>query len=187
MTLKEYHKVDLETGIVIDTCLFDDEIDIIPDDVKLGWGGDKGFHNPKWDLVANEWVESLSFAEILAPKIQHKINELSDQCNAAIENGYDYNGDFFQFNMKDQSNFNQQLSLLLLDPTITEVLWKTENNGVKMFTREVFIQACKYGETHKRNNIGHYWQLKQYIYTHAFESHEELEAIDYSFVVPPTV
>jgi len=182
MALKEFHKIDLQTGIVIDTCLFDDEIQQIPSDCKLGWG--EGFHKPLWDFVENKWIEGLSFNKVLEPKRQAKVEEISNQCNEAIENGFEYEGDLFQFNMKDQSNFNQQLSLLLLDPSITGVQWKTENNGIKLFSKEKFILVCKQGENHKRKSIGRYWQLKQYILSTTFESADELESIDFSFSIP---
>lgn len=191
--LKEYHKIDLQTGERLDVLLFDTEkiekdgtitLVPLPEDLRLGWDFNNALYNPIWDLTLEKWVESLTFNEILEPKRLLKVNELSYQCNEFIENGYMYNGDFFQFNMKDQSNFNQQLSLLLLDVSIVEIVWKTENNGVKVLTREDFIQTCMSGESHKRNTIGRYWSLKQYVLTHPFESVEELEVVDLDFVIP---
>jgi hypothetical protein len=191
MALREYHKIDLQTGERLDVLLFDDEATDengnpipVPEDLKLGWGGDRGFYNPKWDFELNDWVEGKPLEEILQPIRQQKVIELNRQCEEAICKGFEHNGDFFQFNDKDQDNFSQQLSLLLLDPSIDSVVWKTENNGVKVFTREQFIEACKVGEHHKRNNIEHYWQLKEYVLTHPFNSVEELQSIDFSFTVP---
>jgi len=101
--------------------------------------------------------------------------------------GFMHNGDLFQFNDKDQANFNQQLSLMILDESIQSVLWKTENNGVKNFSREDFIEACKAGERHKRNSIGQYWQLKEYVLNTNFSSKEELEAVNFGFTIPTSV
>lgn len=181
MALREYHKVNLETGERLDVLLFDDEIDTIPEDCKLGWG--EGFYDPKWDVTENKWIEGADLSVLLPPLREQKIAELSDECNRRIEGTFEHNGDVFQFNMKDQSNFNQQLSILILDPTIQNVLWKTENNGVKNFTREEFISACKAGELHKRNNIGRYWQLKNHVMTYPFGSIGELNSIDFDFVI----
>jgi hypothetical protein len=111
---------------------------------------------------------------------QMKVIELNDECTKAIHSGFEHNGNTFQFNEKDQSNFNQQLSLLLLDATINEVQWKTENNGVQLFTREQFIETCKAGELHKRNSIGQYWTLKEIVLTHDFKSVEEVNAINFN-------
>jgi hypothetical protein len=179
---KEFHKVDLTTGERLDVLLIDVNNEGIPEDCKLGWG--EGFYNPKWDFELNRWVEGVTLAEIIEPMRQAKVSELNSQCTKAIETGFTFNGHFFQFNEKDQANFNQQLSLLLLDETVTEVQWKTENNGVQLLTRQQFIDTCKAGEVHKRNNIGHYWQLKQYVLTNDFETTEELQAINFDFVIP---
>lgn len=92
-----------------------------------------------------------------------KIEELNSICNMMILSGYSHDGDDFQFTETDQSNFNQQLSLLLLDDTLDSIIWKTENNGIKQFTREQFIATCKAGELHKRKYIGQYWRLKAYV------------------------
>lgn len=116
-----------------------------------------------------------------------KIDELNDSCNKAINEGFSFNGSFFQFNPNDQSNFNQQLAFLLMDQDIQTVTWKTENKGIQNFTRDEFIEACKAGEAHKRNNIGKYWTLKQYILTHEFTSVEEIQAIDLTYQIPEQV
>lgn len=92
-----------------------------------------------------------------------KIEELNAVCNMMILSGFSHNGDDFQFTETDQSNFNQQLSLLLLDDTLDVIVWKTENNGIKQFNREQFIDTCKAGELHKRKYIGQYWRLKAYV------------------------
>jgi len=64
---------------------------------------------------------------------------------------------------------------LLLRPDITTVQWKTENHGVKNFTRNEFFAICQAGEVHKRQNIAKYWALKDYVQT--ITSLEELESI----------
>ncbi|MHC5291083.1 hypothetical protein CHCC14819_0447 [Bacillus licheniformis] len=115
---------------------------------------------------------------------ERKIAELSEACNAAIVGGFEFDGNVFQFSERDQANFNQQLTILLLYPEIDSVTWKTENNGVRVFTREQFIETCKAGERHKRTNIGHYWQWQDYIMRHEFESVEEIQKIEFQSPVP---
>lgn len=180
---KEYFIIDVESGDILDVVLLA-EGDDVPDDHKQGWGTSRSFHKPVWCFETNDWKEGLTADEILAPMKQAKIEELSAQCQNVIMTGFEHNGDFFQFNDKDQANFNQQLSLMLLDDTIASVLWKTENNGVKNFPRQDFIEVCKAGERHKRNSIGRYWQLKEYVTSHTFGSKEELNAVHFNMVLP---
>jgi hypothetical protein len=180
---KEFHKIDMNTGERLDVLLIDIANEEVPEDCKEGWSQDYPFYNAKWDLTLNKWIEGADLSLILEPLRKAKVEQLNNDCQVAIHKGFEYNGDFFQFNDKDQANFNQQLSLLLLDSTITEVQWKTENNGVKIFPKEVFIQACKAGEVHKRNNIGRYWQLKNHVLTYDFTTVEELQSITFDTVI----
>lgn len=143
----------------------------------------EGIYTPRWDYETKTWVESVTLSELLNPLREAKVDQLNNDCQIAITEGFEHNGDVFQFNDKDQVNFNQQLSLILLDDSLNEVVWKTENNGVKIFTRQEFIETCKAGEFHKRNNIGNYWQLKEYVMTHDFKSVEELNDINFNFVI----
>lgn len=141
----------------------------------------EGLYTPKWDYSSKNWVEGASLNEVLTPLKTSKAEELSSMCNQLIEKGFFHNGDLFQFNMIDQSNFNQQLSMIPLDTNISTIYWKTENNGVKAFTKDEFIAICKTGEYHKKSHITHYWNLKNYIFTHNFEGLTELTSIDFSF------
>ena len=67
---------------------------------------------------------------------------------------------------------------MLLDSTLESVVWKTENNGVKIFDRNHFIEVCKAGERHKRQMISKYWQVKNYVETTNFASADEINAIN---------
>lgn len=173
---EEYHRIDMTTGERLDVLLLDSNGEI-PEDCKRGWG--EGLFDPVWDFTKNTWVEGISLDYLMAIAINDKINEFDVECQRRITSGFEHNGDKFQFNEKDQANFNQQLSLLLLDPTTEIVVWKTENNGVKEFTREQFIETCKASERHKRSNIGRYWQLKAFLSTNDFTSVEEVIEVNY--------
>lgn len=184
MALQEYIQIDLETGRRLDVALFDSETDEIPDDYKLGWGNGRVFYDAVWDFDANDWKEGKSFDEILLPYREAKCVQLSQECEATIKDGFYSGDDYFAFQDKDQANFNQQLSLMIVDDTIDEVLWKTENNGIKLFTRQQFINICKEGERHKRFHIGRFWQIKEYVLTHPFKSIEEVQAVTYGTGIP---
>ncbi|MGG1916057.1 hypothetical protein ABFY54_29070 [Priestia megaterium] len=133
----------------------------------------KRLFTPKWNFETKDWEEGNMELALSETKrmltIQYNI-----ECTAYIENGFFYNDDFFSFSMaKDQANFSQQLTFLLARPDITEVLWKTENNGVKTFTRDEFMAICGAGEQWKRTNMSKYWQLEAYI-----ESLTDLEELN---------
>lgn len=184
MPLQEYVKIDLTTGERIDVFLLDSEFEEIPEDYKLGWGGSRSLHDAVWDFDLNDWKEKKTFDEIIEPYRIEKAKQLSAECELVIKEGFYVGEDFFAFQDKDQANFNQQLSLMIVDDTILEVLWKTENNGIKPFPREEFIEVCKTGEQHKRQHISNYWNIKEYVMTHQFSSLEELQAINYETGIP---
>ena len=180
--MNEYYKVDAH-GNILGAFLFEDD-DVIPPDHYPGWGG-RAFYMPIYSRELGDWIEGLSIEEIMKPRREMKAAELSDQCETVIKYGFYHEGDFFAFYDKDQMNFGQQLSLMLVDETILTTLWKTENNGIKQFTRQQFIDICKAGERHKRANIGHFWQLKNYVLTHDFATVEELDAINFGTELAP--
>lgn len=142
------------------------------------------FNSPHWCWLYSDSQLVLDEQVFIDKAREEKVLELNERCQEVIMNGFYHEGDFFQFNDKDQTNFNQQLSILLLDESVNQIVWKTENNGIKVFTREQFIETCKAGERHKRNSIGKYWQLKAYVLTAPFQSVQEITAIDFDFQIP---
>lgn len=118
---------------------------------------------PKWDFEAKQWVESDPEKALQLDK-DMAIYRLHAECTAYIENGFTHNGNFYAFSMaKDQANFNQQLTYLLANPNITQVEWKTENNGKVLLSRNEFFEVCGAGEVWKRSNMSDYWDLEAYI------------------------
>lgn len=92
---------------------------------------------------------------------ESKLRELADACQADILAGlHASNGHTYQFDFKDQDNISQQLTLMLLDPTISVIPWKTMDSGIVNHTRAEFITVARDAEAHKRNNMGRYWQLE---------------------------
>ncbi|CAM3679050.1 hypothetical protein GCM10009865_47680 [Aeromicrobium ponti] len=131
-------------------------------------------------IVVDEAQDEIYKEEVIDFIKQLKLKELSEECNTYIIKGFEHNGDHFEFDYKDQTNFNQQLSLFLLNPSITSVIWKTSNNGVKNFTKDEFIAICMSGENHKRSSIGRYWSLKETILTTSYQSIDELKSIRFN-------
>jgi hypothetical protein len=176
--MREVYEIDSD-GYVIDTYLMTEEqIAEGTSNGRIfvdGWHN-QSFYNPKYDFTTQSWVEEAPIENILADMKTHKIKELNIICNQDIlQNFQATNGHMYQFTNIDQQNFNQQLSLLLLDNTITEIIWKTEDAGVLIHTRTDFTQVCKDAEVHKKGNISKYWQLKGLV--ESATTIEELETI----------
>jgi len=82
MALKEYYKVDLVTGYPLEVLLLDDELKdekgnviSVPADLKKGWGGERGFHNPIYNFDLDDWVEGKPTEEVEYERT--KISDLS--------------------------------------------------------------------------------------------------------------
>lgn len=130
--------------------------DLVPPNVQ-------GFVKPKWDFEKEEWTEG-DLPNALIQAKRAVINQYDYECTKFIEKGFLHNGDFFSFSLeKDQANFQQQLSICLAFPNAEGIEWKTENNGVKTYSKDEFFAICKAGETHKRSNMSAYWKLIDYI------------------------
>ena len=66
-------------------------------------------------------------------------------------------GHSYGFSEYDQNNFTQQMVLLLSDPTITEVEWKTVDAGVVVHTKEQFLGVISDANSHKRDILSRLW------------------------------
>jgi hypothetical protein len=100
-----------------------------------------------------------------------KLEELNEACEQTIIDGFTAtNGHTYQFDYKDQDNIGQQLTLLLLDPMIDSIQWKTKNAGIVVHTRAEFIALANDANNHKRSNMGKYWTLEAQIKTLTTES-----------------
>lgn len=144
-----------------------------------GIGKLEGFENGY--IIVDQSIDpsTIPYEEVIEFAKQLKIKELSEECNAKILEGFEYNGDYFDFDYKDQTNFYQQLALLSVDPTIEEVSWKTRNNGIKTFTRDEFIAICKAAEAHKKSKMTKYWFLRDQIINTQYDSISELKSIHF--------
>ncbi|WGV59387.1 DUF4376 domain-containing protein [Brevibacillus brevis] len=110
-----------------------------------------------WDLMP----PTASLEQVKAAKI----DLLNNDCFKTIFAGFKSvsTGYTFRFNEEDQANFNQQSSLFLLKPELTETQWKTEDAGIVTLTREKFIEVVYEAGDHKQEQINKYWKLKEQI------------------------
>lgn len=90
-----------------------------------------------------------------------KLAELSQICQDTIYGGFTgTDGHLYQFQEKDQGNLIAQMLLLVSDPTISVVQWKTADAGIIELTRDQFLQVCKDADSFKRKNFARYWTLE---------------------------
>ncbi|MFS0905817.1 hypothetical protein AB3N02_22600 [Priestia aryabhattai] len=138
--------------------------------------GSKRLWKPKWDFQLKDWFEGDAESALIERKTSI-LGQYNMECKEIIETGFYHNGDFFAFSMvKDQANFAQQMTFLLLRPDITTVSWMTENNGKKYYSREEFFAICGSGEMHKRKYMNDYWDLTEYI-TNVIQDVETLNSL----------
>jgi hypothetical protein len=141
---------------------------LVPSNEKALW-------RPKWDFEKGEWTEGDIDTAIQMTKLEKK-QQFKTECNRLIEEGFSYNEDHFNFRKGDgRDNLESQLIYLLAFPDDDNIAWKTENNGVKIFSRDEFFNICKAGKEHYRENTGALWELEAYI--DALTSLEELNSL----------
>lgn len=120
-------------------------------------------------LSADQLYKELDLASAPLDLVkERKIAQLDEACQRAIEEGFlsPSTGHFFRFNKEeDQPNFNQQMSLYLLDETEPEVPWKTENNGDVLLDRLTFFEVVREARDHKMSNIVKYRTLKASVHS----------------------
>lgn len=130
---------------------------------KITWEG--GFLDGiKTDFVfLEDGEEPLNLTEkMLIQYKEMKKQECKNHCENLILSGFYYGGHHFEYDYKDQQNFTQQMYLLLLDPTIQTIDWKT-SEGIISFNRDEFIQICREGESNKRSYMESYWECVEKI------------------------
>ncbi|MNW28270.1 hypothetical protein D3C74_50920 [compost metagenome] len=118
-----------------------------------------GFNLPKWD--GEVWVEGKDVG--LDSYKDALIKQLSDTCENTIYAGFDSTavGHKFSFGPLDQLNFTQKFAVFTQNPKELSTVWKTEDAGLLVFTREQFFQITKEAENFKMNLISKYWKLKE--------------------------
>lgn len=95
-------------------------------------------------------------------KRNEKLLELKRNVNEAILGNFisPTTGHEYEFSEYDQANFTQQMLLLVADPTITTVDWKTVDAGIISHTRDQFFAIVNDANAHKRGNLSKFWNLE---------------------------
>lgn len=130
MALKEFHKIDLETGIRLDVCLFDD-VKEVPTEYKEGWAG-RAFYNPVWSFELNDWVDAMPMEYVLDEARKSKDEELNLECKKAILYGFTHTIDgieyHFSYDAEAQQNFSDAITAFR-DGLIKSLGWTVRVNG----------------------------------------------------------
>lgn len=120
----------------------------------------------KLNLVSNrEKLDNVNFETITLEEIKIlKVESLKEECTSAIHDGFTSKtlGKSFGFNEHDQSNFTQQLLLVVAsNGNYTQpIKWKALNGEVITMNATEFIQLVNEAEFHKRTNQNKYWTLE---------------------------
>ena len=168
--------------VIPDISFFDGGLDYVKftsTDPAIGEAEIRGF--PGFYYLASEDrdVETITKEEVMEQLKIKKVAQVNQECEETILLGFTYLGDGFAFDYKDQDNFTQRLLIMQMNPAMTEVEWKTENNGVKVFSREHFMGIVQAAEQHKVKNIDQYRAIVDAIRNTTFETFEELKRVDF--------
>jgi hypothetical protein len=124
---------------------------------------------------------TLDYQEVIEYNKQLKIEQLSKECNEAITQGFEYNGDYFPYSLEDQQNMSQQLAMCSVVAPITPIEIRTINNGTKEVDMYEFIRICQAGDKHRLSKVNIFRQAKEQILTTQYETVQELKTVYISF------
>lgn len=94
-----------------------------------------------------------------------KKEELSKACRDKILTGFSSSttGNSYKFDEEDQLNFVHRMVMLLADPSVSKVDWKTKDKGVVSHNRQDFMKIVSEADSHKSSNIQKYRDLENQI------------------------
>lgn len=107
--------------------------------------------------------------------INTKLEELSKQCQEAITDGIDYNGEHFSYTLTDQNNISNTFQLAM--STGLSVPYHADGQDCRLYSKEEIMNIYFSQETNVTHHTTYYNQLKQYVLTLTTE--EEVNAVEY--------
>lgn len=116
-------------------------------------------------------IEEQKFQEYISIKLQ----ELSNQCQKAITDGIEYNGEHFSYTLTDQNNISNTFQLAM--STGLSVPYHADGQDCRLYSKEEIMSIYFAQETNVTHHTTYYNQLKQYILTLTTE--EEINAVEY--------
>lgn len=133
-------------------------------------------------LVAKAYEKSVREITSKDVLMYHKqlLKEFLDiHCESEIEDGFVFSGNnhHYRTNRDDQINFIGQYLALKDNEEITQLFWKTEDEGQQPITREEFFLVYQEALIHKNNVILKFWNKKAII--DSCQSHAEVRAVSW--------
>lgn len=116
-------------------------------------------------------IEKEAFQTLINTKLQ----ELSNQCQKAITNGIEYNGEHFSYTLTDQNNISNTFQLAM--STGLSVPYHADGQDCRLYSKEEIMNIYFSQETNVTHHTTYYNQLKQYVLTLTTE--EEVNAVEY--------
>ncbi len=107
--------------------------------------------------------------------IAQKTDNLSEDCNAAIEAGIDYNGKHYSMTITDQLNLESLKTTIMSGAE--GVPYHADGENCTIYTATEFMEIYNACATHKILQTTYFNQLKQYVLS--LESVDEVNAVIY--------
>ncbi|MCM3639690.1 hypothetical protein M4D68_00835 [Priestia aryabhattai] len=171
---KDFEGVNSIKGVTSFTAYLDK---VEYESVLAGVGSISGFENcyvvVDEDLEADQ-VEMQTIVDFYRPL---KVSEMSQKCTEAIEAGFEYDEDFFEYDKTAQSNFSATMMQLLLSPTLDQVYITGEIKGGRYVDRAYFLDLYNASESHKTSQNKKLNELKDLINKGTFATLENLKNV----------
>ena len=107
--------------------------------------------------------------------INSKLQELSNQCQKAITDGIEYNGEHFSYTLTDQNNISNTFQLAI--STGLSVPYHADGQDCRLYSKEEIMNIYFSQETNVTHHTTYFNQLKQYVLTLTTE--DEVNTVQY--------
>lgn len=107
--------------------------------------------------------------------INSKLQELSTQCQKAITDGIELNGEHFSYTLTDQNNISNTFQLAM--STGLSVPYHADGQDCRLYSKEEIMNIYFSQETNVTHHTTYFNQLKQYVLTLTTE--DEVNTVQY--------
>ena len=171
---KDFVEVNSIKGVTSYTAYLDK---VEYESVLAGVGSLEGFENCYVVVdgeVTGDQVEMQTIIDFYRPL---KVSEMSQKCTEAIEAGFEYDEDFFEYDKTAQGNFSATMMQLLLSPTLDQVYITGQIKGGRYVDRAYFLDLYNASESHKTSQNKKLSALKDQITQGTFPTLENLKNV----------
>ncbi|MGG1219409.1 hypothetical protein ABE236_18385 [Priestia endophytica] len=134
-------------------------------------------------IVVSESVDenNIPYEDLLEYTKQLKISALSQECNEAITQGFEYGENIIAYALEDQQNLSQQLAMCSMVAPIEPLKVQTVDDGLVEFEMYEFVKICQEGEKHKEKKRSIYRDIKEEILNTQYNDVQEIKTIYVSY------